>query len=277
MRQETLNLLLAASLLSLTPSTRAGLSFAFTPATQLGARSNLVVFSGTLSNTSLTDDLYLNDIQFSFDGVATNYLAGDSNAFFANVPGILSPGETYSDVVCIITIDATTLPGDYSGSVTIFGGADIFAAANLGMQTIQVSVFDTPFDLWQFQQFGANTNNPAISGPLADPDSDGLVNLLEYAFSLNPNSPDETGLLTPQIDPNCDCLTLTYTKVLGATDLTYTPEVAADPGGPWSTNGVAEIVTDANTTAQKIRVSDIGFPVTSATNRFIRLRVTSFP
>lgn len=277
MRLKPFILLLAATLLSPVPTARAGLTFVLTPATQLGARSNAVVFTGTLSNTSLTEDLYLNDIQFSFTGAATNYLAGNSNAFFANVPGILLPGETYSDIVCAVVIDASTPPSDYSGSVTLVGGTNIFAVSNLETQSFQVSVFDTLFDVWRFEQFGVNTNNPGISGELADPDGDGIVNLLEYALNLDPNVADVAGLPAPQIDTDCGCLTLTYTKVLGATDLTYAPEAANDPGGPWSTNGVTEAVLDANTVTQTIKASDTGYPVATATNRFMHLKITPLP
>ena len=81
----------------------------------------------------------MNDIQFSFTGAATNYLVADTNSFFANVPGILLPGETYSDVVFGVTINLATPPGDYFGSVTILGGSNIFAATNLTSQMFQVS------------------------------------------------------------------------------------------------------------------------------------------
>ncbi len=270
-------LLLAVALLLSVSSAHAGLTFVLTPAAQSGARSNEVVFTGTLRNTSLTDNLYLNNIQFSFTGAAANYLAGDSNAFFANVPGILLPGETYSDVVFAVAIDAATPPGDYCGSVTIRGGSDIFAAANLVCRMFHVSSFDTPFDVWRFEQFGANTNNAAISGELADPDSDGIVNLLEYAFNLDPNAASVAGLPSPQIDPSCGCLTLAYTKVLAATDLIYTPEAADEPGGPWSTNGVTEAIVDADSVAQTIRASDTGHPVTTSGKRFLHLRITRLP
>src|SRR5580700_3962673 len=94
---------------------RADMSFTLTPAVQSGVESNEVGFTGILSNTCPTNELFLNDIQISFSGVATNYLTADTNAFYANVPGILLPGETYSDVVFAVGILAGTPPGDYFG------------------------------------------------------------------------------------------------------------------------------------------------------------------
>jgi hypothetical protein len=357
---------------------RASLSLVLTPSVQACARSNEVFFTGVLSNTDPTNDLYLNDIQFITDG---NF-SSDSNAFFANVPGILSAGQTYSDVVFGVTMNPTTPAGDYFGAVSILGGSNIFAASNLATQPFQIStidvsisanvadaykfgaqpgsfvvtcvggsdlslvvnyviggtasngvnyssitnsvtsadsapstiaviplddgvvegdktvvltlsnstaynlatptsatvtIHDTPFNAWRLANFGANANNNAISGDLADPDGDGLVNLLEYALDLNPNVPGASGLPTPQRDPTCGCLTLTYTKVLAAVDLTYTPEAASNPGGPWNTNGITQMVITSNAVTQTVRASDAANPFATSTNRFMHLKVTRQP
>ena len=127
-----------ASLLS--PSAQADLAFVLTPAAQSDVGSNEVVFTGMLINTSLTDDLFLNDIQFNFIDEADNYLAADTNAFFANVPGILLPGEIYSDIVFGITIFPSTPPGQYFGIVTIQGGTNIFAVTSLVSPIFEVSL-----------------------------------------------------------------------------------------------------------------------------------------
>ena len=265
------------ALLAAAAPVRADLTFVLTPAVQSGARSNEVIFTGTLSNTSSNEDLFLNDIQVSFTGAATNYLTANINTFFANVPGILSPGETYSDIVFGVVINAATPAGDYFGTVTIQGGSNIFAAADLTNQTFQVSSFDTPFDVWRFEQFGTNADDAAISGDFVDPDGDEIVNLLEYALHLDPNVAGVTGLPTPGTDSTCGCLTLTYTKVIAATDLIYAAEAADEPSGPWSTNGVTEVVIDADSVTQFIRASDTANPFATAAKRFMHLKVTRIP
>src|SRR5579859_5623958 len=132
------SLLLAALLLALATSTRADTGFFLTPGALSGIGSNEVVFAAALTNASTTDTLYLNDIQLSFTGAATNYLAADTNVFFANLPGILLAGETYADIVFGVAINPSTPPGNYSGTVTLAGGSDIFATNNLASQTFQV-------------------------------------------------------------------------------------------------------------------------------------------
>ena len=126
-------------LLSIAPA-RADLAFVLTPAVRSGVGSNEFFFTGTLINTSLTDNLFLNDIQFDFIDEAAGHLAADTNAFFANVPGILLPFETYSDVVFGITIDPATPPGQYFGFVTILGGTNVFAATDLASPIFEVSL-----------------------------------------------------------------------------------------------------------------------------------------
>ena len=49
----------------------------------------------------------------------------------------------------------------------------------------------TPFEEWQREHFTEEElNDPSISGPDADPDGDGIPNLMEYAMGLDPKSPD---------------------------------------------------------------------------------------
>jgi hypothetical protein len=119
---------------------RADLIFVLTPAMQSNVGSNEVTFTGTLINTSLTDKLFLNNIQFDFIDEADDYLVADTNVFFANVPGILLPGETYSDVMFGIIISPATPPGQYFGIVTIQGGTNIFTANNLASPIFEVSL-----------------------------------------------------------------------------------------------------------------------------------------
>jgi hypothetical protein len=140
MRLKPLTLLSGLALLMSAASMRADLAFVLTPAAQSDVGSNEVTFTGTLINTSLTDNLFLNNIQFDFIDEAGTYLAADTNVFFANVPGILLPSETYSDVVFGITVASNTPPGQYFGIVTIQGGTNIFAATNLASPIFEVSL-----------------------------------------------------------------------------------------------------------------------------------------
>src|SRR5471032_3135221 len=139
MRLKFSTLLAGLGLLLCNASSQADLSFSLTPAAQSGVGTNEVFFTGALTNTSLTTN-FLNNIQITFTNAATNYLVADTNIFFANVPGILLPGETYADVVFGIAVNPATPPGNYFGAITIQGGTNIFDGTNLSGQTFQVSL-----------------------------------------------------------------------------------------------------------------------------------------
>jgi hypothetical protein len=131
--------LLFCVLASMTPA-RAGLTVSLSPSTRSGPGGIEIVFSGTLTNTSATQKVYLNGIHANLSGTAATYLTFEPNAFFANVPGILLPGETYSNSeIFRVLLSGLAPSGDYAGTVAIRGGMDIFATNNLGRASFVVS------------------------------------------------------------------------------------------------------------------------------------------
>lgn len=117
---------------------RADLLVALSPAVQNSARGREIVFSGTLTN-STSSRIFLNDLVAMLSGASATELTYQANAFFANVPGILEAGESYSNSELFrVSLGATSPANDYSGSVTLRGGADISANANLATASFRV-------------------------------------------------------------------------------------------------------------------------------------------
>ncbi|MGZ5504211.1 MAG: hypothetical protein ACXWGY_06080 [Chthoniobacterales bacterium] len=111
---------------------RADLTMSLSASVQNSARGVELVFSGTLTNTSATDKLFLNDIAPTLGGASASNLSFKPNSFFSNVPGVLLPNESYSDSELFrVALSGAAPSGDYGGAVTIRGGADIFANDNL--------------------------------------------------------------------------------------------------------------------------------------------------
>jgi hypothetical protein len=52
----------------------------------------------------------------------------------------------------------------------------------------------SPLETWRLAQFGNSATDVALSSDIADPDGDGVINFLEYAFGQNPLSPSTAGL-----------------------------------------------------------------------------------
>jgi hypothetical protein len=184
---------------------QAQLSFELASADQIGTATNEMTFSGSLTNTGSTN-LYLNDIQCVLFPPGLTVLNADTNAFFANVPGILLPGETYTDVVFGMTLGAVAPPGVYDGTVTIFGGTNIFAASNLASAPFQISLPDSVGDgipdWWRQLYFGgdgSSTNNQSCA--TCDADSTGQDNQFKYVVGLNPTNGASIFALTITNDP----------------------------------------------------------------------------
>ena len=132
----------------------------------------------------------------------------------------------------------------------------------------------TPFEAWIQANFTAGQRaDPNISGPEADPDNDGILYLLEFAFSSYPMA-NQVGA-GPVGEVIGGFGTLTYTRNKLATDLSYVVE-ASSGLGTWVP--VAEQrwqVTDGPTT-ERVTARD-SVSVESSPARFMRLKVTLQP
>ena len=116
--------------------------------------------------------------------------------------------------------------------------------------------------------------DPAISGPLADPDGDGFSNVLEYAFLGNPLSSgslvthdtvDSGGMTYPSIS---------FLKRSPSTDLTYTPQLSGDLAG-WDEGSsflIEESSIDQGNGSNLVTVRSLT-PVSGTDRQFLRVKV----
>jgi hypothetical protein len=127
----------------------------------------------------------------------------------------------------------------------------------------------TAFNQWK-SNYGLAANTPADS----DTNGDSLPLLLEYSLGLDPLNANTGGWPTPTLTNNF--LTLTYTKIKAATDITNLVEAAASPAGPWlsTTNDVEQHwqLLDGLTT-QIITARD-RTPANNAVSRYLRLKIS---
>jgi sugar lactone lactonase YvrE len=126
----------------------------------------------------------------------------------------------------------------------------------------------TPFELWQLAHFGAEASNPIIGGEAATPANDGISNRVKYALGLDPITDSVEGL--PTVKVNDGVLSLTYTKVLAATDILYTAQWSSDLI-TWQTVGITEQLSPPSGGTQQVVAS---IPIAPHRVKFLRLNVT---
>jgi autotransporter-associated beta strand protein len=118
----------------------------------------------------------------------------------------------------------------------------------------------SPIEQWRMTRF-ANYENVGDAADLADPDHDGIVNLLEYATNSHPNLANQSpGIL----DKQGAVMTFSYSPNAVATDVTYIVEWSDSLQSSWSTAGIV--------ISQQGNLVTATIPATVG-RRFVRLRV----
>jgi hypothetical protein len=136
---------------------------------------------------------------------------------------------------------------------------------------LNFSFAGTPFEQWRTAQFANGISNPD-SAPTADPDHDGLTNLVEYALGTNPGIGNDTGLASTITNTSgTKYFQLTVPKNPAATDVTTSIQLSTSlDAGSWSTSGL--VVLENTSTTLTVRTSQ---PVDSAPRQFLRVLVTA--
>jgi hypothetical protein len=117
--------------------------------------------------------------------------------------------------------------------------------------------------------FGS-TANAGSAVDNADPDSDGIANVMERFFGLNPLVTDSSSAVpaVAMLDTN---LVMTYTHSLMATDLTWQVQWSPDLSG-WWTNGITDIGISTN---GNVEVRQGSVPASTFDPLFMRVQVTT--
>jgi hypothetical protein len=132
-------------------------------------------------------------------------------------------------------------------------------------------VLHTHQELWRFTNFGSY-DSVASGADSADPDGDGLNNLLEYALGIDPNA---SGVMPASLSINGVNLEYTYTRSTAAKDNGTTYQIEWSDtlaAGSWSTQTVTEQITSIQGALETVKAA---IPKDIGGKRFLRLRVTA--
>ena len=207
--------------------------------------------------------------------VSRNNAAGDVTVNFS-MSGSATSGEDYAAPATVFIPDGVT-----SVSVPIMPIADALAEG-VEMTTFtlvgdshyligapasaNLAIADLPIDAWRHLKFGADANNAAIAGDLADPDDDGLRNLLEYGFNTDALASNAA----PALAFDGPDLVLIYRRNLAATDVTFAIRATAD-FVTWSdANATGQILSDDGIT----RLIRAQLPYSAGAQKYYRIEVT---
>ena len=233
----------------------------------LRARHTTATISGSLmtsNNTPLAG--------IGLNGSATISAATFSTSAFTDASG------NYS--LPVFSANWTVQPN--SGSLLSLGFQSVapqIAFVNTGTVTLNFVATAASFTGWGSEYFTpTELQNSAISGPLADPDGDGVNNLLEYALRLNPRGSDASSLPFSGTLPISGGLgpyvTITYRRLIGATDLQYiVQESTSLATSSWTTASVTEDLLGGDSTYQIVRAKVLR----GSTDKFLRLNVVKSP
>ena len=175
-------------------------------------------------------------------------------------PGTLTFGNT--------SLVDTTAAVSSGGTYTARLQADDTSA--ITYRDLTFNAYLNPLQIWQAQNWTPALSDPAAAESL-DPDFDGQINLLEYAFGTEPDA--ATG--SPVTYSNANVSNQTYLRMSvpknpAATDVTFTVEATSDLANPlsWTSAG---LIIETNTSTQLIVRDNV--PAGPGVQRFMRVRV----
>lgn len=204
----------------------------------------------------------------------------DDGPFPLNVSEITTPAN---GAVQLLNgaIHYTPNPGYRGGdsfSYTLSDG-DLTSSASVSV------IVGTPSSFNDFKTLYFNATqqlNPGISGENANPDSDSVQNLFEYAFASDPWIPGDS--LLPSASVVDDRLTLSFYRSRFASDVIYTVEGSSNlihwtemaqaiGTGSWENLAGAQSIkeSDADSATTHVVISDA---ITTGLTRFFRLRIS---
>ena len=218
---------------------------------------------GATSQATVTGAL-INDGALSISaGSGLTFADGQSFVFFAASGGVTA-GFTSVSVGALALSEGAS--GVWTGSTDGLTYTYTESSATLSVATATVTL--SSLESWR-DQFFDSPDNTGDGADQADPDNDGLVNLVEYAIGTDPTAATVNQVVAGR-DGNF--LTLTYPRRSPADPaLTYTVQGSSDLTGGFTTANGSTAAGSPSVYTDDVDVSAPG------TRRFLRLSITYTP
>lgn len=199
----------------------------------------------------------------------TKYV-GESVTFTVSASG--APTPTYQWFKGDSAIDSATA-SSYTIATVALGDAAGYkvtvtnVAGSVTSNVATLTVNQLGYAAWRTSNFSnEEIALELVSGPAADPDADGLNNLVEYALGLNPKVATTSGL--PEAGRTSTDWTFTYTRPASDRgDLTYTVQYSTNLT-TWSSATTHARIVEGSTETWRATV-----PTSTGSNVFFRLKI----
>ena len=165
----------------------------------------------TIAFPSIESTFGISDGQLNVSGIATDD-RGVAVVTWTNNRG----GNGSASGTAVWSVNGITL----QAGLNVITVTATDAAGNAATDTVAVTYSQPPSQFWRLEHFGT-ADASGNAADLADPDEDGLVNMVEFFLNGNPNS--SAGLSLPTVGIENGDLTLTYTRNKAATGRSCSP------------------------------------------------------
>ena len=216
-----------------------------------------------------------------FDG--GSYYGGTVGDFYGwfidslTFSGITALVNNVSQTLTATSASFTPAAGNHLLTVApIISGIEFPAAA----QAFTASAPTLPsFATWASGIENANSlpAGTIANNPNADPDGDGRVNLVEYAFGTAPTQSSESATRLPAIQPSASHFVIHYVRDTALTDVVLLPVASSDMAlwkSPGETGAPADFTDTLVSTAGSLETREAKFSRSSGAKWFVRVRVT---
>ncbi|MBL9144379.1 MAG: hypothetical protein JNM99_11940 [Verrucomicrobiaceae bacterium] len=212
-----------------------------------------------------------------------DYHAPRQYAAFNSIGGFTAGSEVFTTARFTSTVDQEfvfTLPDSaaYEGLTNavefrLVGFSGQYAGHKTSISGFKVTSKATAFDTWTESAFTpAQQTAASITGPLDDPDGDGIPNLMEWAFALPPSQGGPANTAAVLFEGNVVFNYVRSVPALNAGTL-FTVEWSDNlAANGWSSSGVTQQVLSDNGTVQQVKAT---VPAGTAGRRFVHLKVTA--
>lgn len=197
---------------------------------------------------------------FSLTGPTTTWLSLSSTNGY--VP------KSNEQIVQLVFNPTGLALGTYNATLIVDTSDSLLPVTNLPVSFTILS----PVNGWRQTHFGT-AQNSGNAADTADPDHDGIINILEYAFNTDPNISSANPISFAIVGNH---LTVTFKRTHPApADISYTPQVANDlTSGVWNSGPAftSQTVTNNGNGTETVVVTD-NAAVGSTPARFLRILI----